>query len=169
MVQERSNERQAIMHAQIHFRIWSGKPGRPHLQRARCGSCRIQTIFPIIRSLKMTKRFPLAVFGIFILFGISVNTYLALKGYALSQSTGSLWTFTLSYIIAWGVESDRKLIRFSAPFEFSAFVFFAWPIVVPYYLFKTRGWSGLGSGIALLAAAILPDLATVAASFLRLD
>jgi hypothetical protein len=29
------------------------------------------------------------------------------------------------------------------PFEFEAFVFFAWPIALPYYLVKSRGSRGL--------------------------
>lgn len=117
----------------------------------------------------MTIRIPLAILASFILFGILVNIYVAYQGYELSQNTGRLWLFTLSYIIAWSVEEDRKLKRFSAPFEFSAFVFFAWPVVVPYYLFKTRGWSGFGWGIVLIVASMLPDLAAVATDAFLLD
>lgn len=33
--------------------------------------------------------------------------------------------------------------EFDAPFEFGAFMYFAWPIVLPYYLVKTQGVEGL--------------------------
>lgn len=49
--------------------------------------------------------------------------------------------FTL--LLMWWVYVDRHERRYPAPFEFEAFVFFAWIIVVPFYLIHTRRWRGL--------------------------
>jgi len=38
---------------------------------------------------------------------------------------------------------DRRARAFDVPFEFDAFVFWAWPVVVPYYLYRSRGGRGL--------------------------
>jgi len=41
------------------------------------------------------------------------------------------------------LRSDRKARNFSVPFEFDAFVFFAWPLVLPWYFYRSRGKRGL--------------------------
>jgi hypothetical protein len=63
-----------------------------------------------------------------------------------------IFAFTLLMTI-W-VAEDRKKHNFAAPYEFNAFVFLAWPLAVPYYLYKTRGPRGLwkAAGFWLLAA-----------------
>jgi hypothetical protein len=55
---------------------------------------------------------------------------------------------------------DRRSRSFSVPFEFDAFVFFAWVVVVPYYLLKTRGTRGLIGAIGFWALAITPTVAS---------
>ena len=55
---------------------------------------------------------------------------------------------------------DRRSRSYSVPFEFDAFVFFAWVVVVPYYLLKTRGARGLISAVGFWALAILPTVAS---------
>jgi len=54
------------------------------------------------------------------------------------------------------VFEDRRKRGFRVPFEFDAFVFFAWPIVVPYYLYRTRGARGLLLAAGFYALVILP-------------
>ena len=78
--------------------------------------------------------------------GLSV---LVLHGLDGPETTQLLWRFEFSLILALWVRADRQVRGFSVPFEFDAFVFFGWPIVVPYYLYRTRGGRGL-----LLAAGI---------------
>jgi|HubBroStandDraft_4_1064222.scaffolds.fasta_scaffold102735_2 hypothetical protein len=45
--------------------------------------------------------------------------------------------------LSWWLCADRNGRRFSAPYEFETFAFFAWPMVVPYYLYRTRRGRGL--------------------------
>lgn len=65
-------------------------------------------------------------------------------------------TFAL-FIARWAA-IDRRSRSFSVPFEFDAFVFFAWVLVVPYYLLKTRGPRGLISAMGFWALAITPTV-----------
>ena len=51
-----------------------------------------------------------------------------------------LYNAGLSLTLAWWVYVDRRKRHYAAVYEFEAFVFFAWPLVVPYYLIQTRGW-----------------------------
>lgn len=45
--------------------------------------------------------------------------------------------------IALWVVMDAERRKRSLPYDFGSWVFFLWPVVVPVYLFKTRGWRGL--------------------------
>jgi hypothetical protein len=46
-------------------------------------------------------------------------------------------TTSFAYLMALGVEFDRKALGRPAPFEYSAFMFFLWWALLPVYLFQT--------------------------------
>ena len=71
------------------------------------------------------------------------RSFLAVHGLGAPGAVELLWTFEFRIVLAWWVRVDRQIQGFSAPFEFDAFVFFAWPFIVPYYLYRTRGGRGL--------------------------
>jgi hypothetical protein len=60
-------------------------------------------------------------------------------------------------VLALWLRSDRQARNFSVPFEFDAFMFFAWPFLLPWYLYQTRKSRGL-----LYAAAATYGLASLA-------
>jgi hypothetical protein len=68
------------------------------------------------------------------------------------RNTSQMWAFVFGVLVAWWVYSDRRARGIGMPYEFEAFVVFLWPIVLPYYLYRTRGWTGLllGGGFWLL-------------------
>ena len=70
----------------------------------------------------------------------------------IPQGTTRPWGFFFGVLLAWWIHSDRRARGLGMPFEFDAFVVFLWPIAVPYYLYRTRGWFGLllGGGIWML-------------------
>ncbi|HUL17499.1 MAG TPA: hypothetical protein VLV88_15990 [Terriglobales bacterium] len=79
---------------------------------------------------------------------------LASRGEPAPGASAILWKYTFAlFVIRW-VGLDRRLYDLKTPFEFNAFLFFAWMIVLPYYLYKTRGLRGLLNtlGFWLLAA-----------------
>lgn len=75
---------------------------------------------------------------------------LATHGYpARPEASALLWSLVFPTILAIWARMDRRHQNLKLPFEFDAFVFFAWPLALPYYLYRTRGKKGL-----LMAAAI---------------
>ena len=90
---------------------------------------------------------------------VSIYSVLAvIHGVEASDQSEYIWTFGFSLFIAWWVELDRRSYGYAAPFEFPALVFFVWPIVVPYYLYKTRGRRGLLWAAWVMLFFILPFL-----------
>lgn len=80
------------------------------------------------------------------------------------EHSGLLYALAFSLLLTGWVRADRRTRGFSAPFEFDVFVYFAWPIFVPYYLFRTRGWMGLIFGVGICGLFVAPVIvaATIA-------
>ena len=76
-----------------------------------------------------------------------------------SAEANVMYAVGFSLLLTWWVHVDRKKRRYPAPFEFGAFVFFAWIVVVPFYLIHTRRWKGLPLIGALFVALLLPSVA----------
>jgi len=89
----------------------------------------------------------------------SAGTVLASHHVSLSEESALLWRFLSSFFIACWVHLDRRTRKLNWPFEFDAFVFFAWPVALPYYLLKSRGMRGLL--LAALIFALIPLLQAV--------
>ena len=75
------------------------------------------------------------------------------------DQTRTLWNILFSLILAWWLYADRQIHRFRVPYEFETFAFFAWPVVVPYYLYRTRGGRGLLWGLSIGVLYLAPYLA----------
>jgi hypothetical protein len=73
------------------------------------------------------------------------------------------WNFAFFFgvLLAWWVHSDRRARGVEMPFEFEALVVFLWPIVLPYYLYRTRGWWGLLLGGGFWVLYLVPSVAPV--------
>lgn len=69
-----------------------------------------------------------------------------------------LWRVLYPLFTATWVYLDRRTRQLKLPFEFNAFVFFASPIALPYYLYKTRGRQGLLVTVLIFALLLLPSL-----------
>ncbi len=85
---------------------------------------------------------------------------LASRGVSAPYGSSLFWRFAFALFMARWAAIDRRSHSFNVPFEFDAFVFFAWVLVVPYYLLKTRGPRGLISAMGFWALAITPTLAS---------
>jgi hypothetical protein len=81
---------------------------------------------------------------------------LASEGEGTGQGLRSLFIYTFALFLVRWVAVDRRSHHFRAAYEFDAFIFFAWFVVMPYYLFKTRGPRGLAYGFGLWLLAALP-------------
>jgi hypothetical protein len=85
---------------------------------------------------------------------------LASRGVSAPEGSSLFWKFALALFMVRWAAIDRRSRSFSVPFEFDAFVFFGWVVVVPYYLLRTRGPRGLISAIGFWALALTPTLAS---------
>ena len=74
------------------------------------------------------------------------------------QTADLLWTFEVRLLLGLWVLIDRRARRFSLPFEFEAFVFFAWPIALPYYLYRTRGGRGFLYTAVIFGICVAPEV-----------
>lgn len=86
------------------------------------------------------------------------SSVIAWHGMPVPRETGMLWSLAFQLILACWVRIDRQVRGFRATYEFDAFVFFAWPVVVPYYLYKTRGRRGLVLAVGIGALSLMPSL-----------
>lgn len=81
-------------------------------------------------------------------------------GYIEIESPDSLyvlWMFVFAVLVAMWCEQDKT--RKGWPYEFGFFVFLFWPLVLPYYLIKTRGIDGFIMYLGFGALYMLPGLA----------
>ncbi len=83
--------------------------------------------------------------------------------YGEYPSVGADFIYSLSFtlLLMWWVYVDRHKRRYPAPFEFEAFVFFAWIVVLPFYLIHTRRWKGLPLIASLYVAFWFPNIVDV--------
>jgi hypothetical protein len=84
--------------------------------------------------LPWMKHTPIIAFVVFLpicLVFVSLNP----QGYGRNP----IWTFCLIYIILWWFQSDRSDRGIQLPFDAGFIMAALWPIVLPLYLFKSRG------------------------------
>jgi hypothetical protein len=72
--------------------------------------------------------------------------------------SATLWSVFKQLLIASWVNLDRRTRHLSLPFEFDAFVFFAWPVALPYYLYKSRGARGFLLAAFIFALLFIPSI-----------
>src|SRR5262249_25191735 len=81
---------------------------------------------------------------------------MAAHGKEASGFPGMVWTVVYALSLASWVKSDRRKRNVSVPLDHEALVFFAWPVAMPYYLYRTRGGKGLLEGIGFHALYLSP-------------
>jgi hypothetical protein len=114
-------------------------------------------VHPLKRSAAfLLKPLPLLIILI-VLYSVDLSV-LALRGTADAYPGEILWRLSLSLLMVYWVAVDRNARNLRMPYEFDAFVFFGWILVVPYYLIKTRGLRGSLNAIGLLALIVFPNL-----------
>jgi hypothetical protein len=79
-----------------------------------------------------------------------------------------LYTVGLLWISGWWLETDRRRSGVLQIYDLGFFLYLAWPIVMPYYLVKTRGVKGLLLILGFVAAYVGAALAGVVLSVLVL-
>lgn len=108
--------------------------------------------------MKISLRYVTPQAGIILLAGLfTVDvSVLSTFGKTPGDYAAWLWNFGYSFLLALWVRVDRRSQNYDVPFEYDAFVFFAWPFVMPYYLYRTRGTKGWWYGVGLWAIYLAP-------------
>ena len=98
--------------------------------------------------------------GIVIVVAISIAHYsiMGYFGYDPAPEFERLMAWSFALMVALWCLDDAKKLKFHRPYEFGAFLFFTWPIVLPVYLIHTRGWRGAFIFMAFIFLAFLPYL-----------
>ena len=111
--------------------------------------------FPMKRSLG-TVAVPLVGLVVLLTVATIFAVTIQMGGSKISSSSATLYNAAFAYLMALGVDLDRKALGRTAPFEYSAFMFFLWWVLLPVYLFQTRRWRGLAIAFFLLLVSSLP-------------
>ena len=95
---------------------------------------------------------------IFVLIASVVNVHLILNDSDWSDRTYTLWNFVVSVLFAvWAVKDQEE--RGSRYLDLGYMYFFAWPIVLPLYLARSRGIEqGITMFLGFVLLATLPWL-----------
>ena len=81
--------------------------------------------------------------GLVITLSVIHYSVMGYSGYSPSVEATVLMDKSLIFMFAWWAFEDAREQHYHRPYEFGAFIFFAWPVVLPAYLVATRGWRGL--------------------------
>lgn len=87
-----------------------------------------------------------------------VQVAFGLKEQDVPARTEFLWMFVFAMLVAIWTTKEPKFKEFNPPFEFGAFVYFFWPVFLPYYLCKTRGSKGLVLFVGFVVLYYIPFL-----------
>ena len=92
----------------------------------------------------------------------SIETALfAFHGQEAPAGAVVLYAFMFMYGLAAWVQIDRRKRKIGLPREFDVLVFFGWPLVIPYYVYRTRGTRGIALVIWIYVLSIIPGLVHV--------
>jgi hypothetical protein len=110
---------------------------------------------------------PLLALILFALIDTCAQALLATHHHTEARESALFASLCWSLLLVWWVSNDRLGRHLPVPYEFNAFIFFTWPVTVPYYLCKTRGPRGLLLAAALFFLLLLPSIAAVVVRITR--
>jgi hypothetical protein len=118
----------------------------------------------------MPARYPLPIYALLVAsaFYLSAEAFAASRGDHLSVRATELYFLLVGFLLSWWVARDRECKSFSVSIDFHFYVLFFWLLVVPYYLLRTRGRSGVVPAILLVILAFCPTLIAVASAAVAL-
>ena len=80
------------------------------------------------------------------------------RRFVVPEQSNGLYVLMFGLFLSWWVRIDRLARRFGVPYEFDVLVFFGWPFMVPYYLYRTRGWKGILFGVGIWGLCAVPGV-----------
>ena len=95
--------------------------------------------------------------------GVAVS---AAQAHAVPPGFSFLYLIGVAWAIAWWVLADCRERNIPSSIDHGWLVFFAWPLVLPYHLIKTRGLKGCGVLATLVGLFVVAYLTALATFFL---
>jgi hypothetical protein len=83
---------------------------------------------------------------------------LVFHGIDAEPETRVLWSLSFALMVMFWVYIDRQSRSLKLPFEFDTFVIFFWPVALPYYLYRSRGWKGFLVAALIVGMYITPSV-----------
>jgi hypothetical protein len=80
-----------------------------------------------------------------------------------------LYALSLVWIMGWWLRTDTRIRGIAWVYDMGFFLFIAWPLVMPYYLVKSRGAKGLLVVLGFVGAYIGALIVGIAISLLMLE
>ena len=74
----------------------------------------------------------------------------------IPRETEALWSVLFAVAWSWWAHGDRRIRQPGQPFEFDALIFFAWPVAIPYYLYRTHSSRPMPPRAAAWSLYLLP-------------
>ena len=106
----------------------------------------------------LDRRLPWAVLAALVVFASFETAVFAFRRAELPRETEALWSLLFASAWSWWIYVDRRHSNSGYPFEFDALVFFAWPVMVPYYLFRSRSSRSKSPALLIWGLYSLPFL-----------
>lgn len=99
--------------------------------------------------------------GVVFLLGNLGGALYGAYGLQPSSAFRALYFAATAWAMAWWFVEDRRARGLAVSIDYGWFALWAWPLVLPYHLFRTRGWRGfavIGKCIALFILTWLASL-----------
>lgn len=121
----------------------------------------MRTLFPRLSS-------PTALLYLYLITAQVITGFYSAREAKLPPAFSLLYPLGFLWVVGWWLRRDSKVRGVGWVFDMGLFLYIAWPVVMPYYLLKTRGAKGLLAIVAfagayvgaLLAGAVLYVLLT---------
>jgi hypothetical protein len=84
------------------------------------------------------------------------------RRFVVPQNSTSLYFIIFGLFLTWWLHFDKSASGFRAPYEFDTFVLYMWPLLVPYYMYRTRGWKGILFGMGFWVLCLAPTIVAAA-------
>ena len=90
---------------------------------------------------KSSWKFLLPLVGLAVVHAVGLSIVLS-QHFVIPETSSRLYLFFFGLFLTWWVIFDARVRRIGVPYDFGYLVLFTWPISIPYYIIRTRGWKG---------------------------
>ena len=97
-----------------------------------------------------SPRTPLAILVAFFLLGNIGVAIAGVREVEASPAFRVLYYVGVAWALSWWVLLDSRAKKIPTSIDHGWFVFYAWPVIVPYHIIRTRGFRGCGLILALI-------------------